>query len=401
MKSLEKANLICAASIILIVVCASPGLRAGQSAQFTNPQEAFRVGQRELQAGRYLEAESAFREVLRLDPQSAAAYSNLGVVYMRLARFDAAIEAFEQAARRAPRVAGIYLNLGLAFQHQSRFREAIPHFQRALELGADPARTRYLLGFMQYLSDDFEAAAQTLEPIYPQFSSRIEYLFILGSCYGKTGREDRAAEVFTRMMQVGGDSPRIHWLMGNAYLTAQVNHKAIEELEKAQADPNLPYVHYSLALAYYRAKRLDEARQALEKEIRLNPDFASAHGLLGSVYLDLRELDAALASYHRSLQLRPEQAAAFYGLGRVHLLKGEIPEAVKYLEKAAQLKPDDDSVQFQLGQAYLKAGRQEEGKKALARARQLQIEERDMLERKVLGEMPPSPVQPEIAGEAR
>jgi tetratricopeptide (TPR) repeat protein len=245
---------------------------------------------------------------------------------------------------------------------------------------------------MQYLVDDHEAAAQTLEPLYPQFSSRIEFLFILGSCHGKVGREEKAAEIFARMLEVGGDSPRIHWLMGNAYLTAQVNQKAIEELEKARSDPRLPFVHYSLALAYYRAKRLEEARQALDNEIQLNPGFASAHGLLGSVFLDLRELDAAIASYHKSLELKPDQAAAFYGLGRAHMLKGDIPKAVEFLEKAEILKPDDDSVQFQLGQAYLKAGRKEEGQRALARARQLQVEERDMLERKVLGELPPSPI---------
>jgi predicted Zn-dependent protease len=253
-----------------------------------------------------------------------------------------------------------------------------------------------LLGFSEYLAEDYDSAAKTLEPLYAQFSSQLEYLFVLGASHGKAGRENEAARVFERMLAVGGDSPRIHWFLGNAYLTAQVNQKAVEELEKAQADPKLPYVHYSLALAYYRLRKLEEARVALEKEISVNPAFPSSYGLLGSVYLDLRQLDKAMESYRKGLQLKPDQAAAFYGLGRALMLKGEVADAIGYLERAAELKPDNDSIYYQLGQAYQRVGRKEEAKKALARAQGLQAAEREMLERKVLGEMPPPPVRPEI-----
>ena len=58
------------------------------------------------------------------------------------------------------------------------------------------------------------------------------------------------------------------------------------------------------------------------------------------------------------------------------------------------LKPDDDSIHFQLGQVYRRLGRKEEAEKEFARAQGLQAAEREMLERKVLGELPPSPVQP-------
>lgn len=362
--------------------------------QETRSAEAvFQAAQKDMQAGFYSQAEDGFRKVLLLDPRSAAGYANLGVVYMRTNRFQDAAEAFLQAARLAPEVSGLHLNLGLAYMRLNKYKEAIAPFHRALELEPGQTRTRYLVGLSCYMADDYRATVETLEPLYPEFSSRLDYLYILGSAQGKIGNEREAARVFDQMFKVGGDSPRIHWLMGNAFLRQQVNQKAVEELEKARADPLLPNVHYSLALAYYRVKRLDDAMKELNEEISINPSFPSSYGLLGSIYLDLRRLDDAAASYQKSLDLDPNQAAALYGLGRVCLLKGEANQALAYLQNAARLKPDDDSIHYQLGQAYRKLGKKAEAEKELARVRELQASEREMLERKVLGEEPPPPVQ--------
>lgn len=380
---------------VLLLWSLSAATSAGQEGQpFRTAEEAFQAGQRELQAGRYATAESAFHEVLRLDPRSVAAYANLGVVYMRMSRFQAAVESLEKALQLAPDIPGIHLNLGLAFLRQNQFREAIPHFRRALELAPGQSQARYLLGLCQYMVEDYDAAAKTLEPLYASFSSQLDYLFMLGASHGKAGREKEAARVFEQMLRVGGDSPRLHWLLGNAFLTQQLNQKAVEELEKARADPNLPYLHYSVGLAYYRLRKMQEAEEALAEEIRRNPEFASSYGLQGAVYLDLRELDKAIASYQKALQLNPNQAAAYYGLGRAHMLKGEVNEALKDLERAAVLKPDDDGIHFQLGQVYRRLGRKDEAAKEFARAQDLQAAEREMLERKVLGELPPSPLPP-------
>ncbi len=386
------ASLACCA--LATLVCGSGLAAQTPTPSFQDPGEAFRVGQQELQAGRLPAAEAAFREVLRLDPNSAAAYANLGVVCMRMERYDAAVESLEKAAQLAPKIAGIRLNLGLAFLRQNQFEKAIPHFRQASDLDPQQTQARYLLGLSQYMTDDYEGAVTALEPLYPQFSSQMDYLYVLGSCYGKAGRERDAARVYNQMFRVEGDSPRVHWLIGNAYLNQQLNQEALKELEKALANPDLPYLHYSLALAHYRLRQAKEAEEALEEAIRRNPEFASSYGLQGAVYLDLRQLDKAIASYKKSLELKPDQAAAYYGLGRAHMLRGELDVAMKYLERAEVLNPDDDSIHFQLGQVYRRLGRKEEAKKEFARAQELQAAERDMLERKVMGDLPPSPVQP-------
>ena len=151
-------------AFLTVILCAAL-LPGQQSARPTNIKETFEAAQQALQAGRFVAAEAGFREVLRLDPRSAAAYANLGVVYLRMERFPAAIKALDQAAQLAPQVAGIQLNLGLAYIRQSQFQQAIPHFRRALELTPQQDQARYLLGLSQYMVGDCAGVGKRHSPL--------------------------------------------------------------------------------------------------------------------------------------------------------------------------------------------------------------------------------------------
>jgi tetratricopeptide (TPR) repeat protein len=85
----------------------------------------------------YAGAERGFKEVLQLDPRSVAAYSNLGVVYLRTERYDAALRAFLEARKLNPAIPGVDLNLGLTYYHKQDFVKAIPKFSHVLRLQPD------------------------------------------------------------------------------------------------------------------------------------------------------------------------------------------------------------------------------------------------------------------------
>src|SRR2546422_3381501 len=63
--------------ISFLVLLATPGLRTEPSRP-QEPKTLFEEAQRALAAGDYASAEKGFREVLKLEPRSAAAYSGLG-----------------------------------------------------------------------------------------------------------------------------------------------------------------------------------------------------------------------------------------------------------------------------------------------------------------------------------
>jgi len=62
-----------------------------------DPQKLFQQGEKALQEGDLAGAESAFRQVLAIDPRTGGAYANLGVVKMRRKEWDQAISLLRKA----------------------------------------------------------------------------------------------------------------------------------------------------------------------------------------------------------------------------------------------------------------------------------------------------------------
>ncbi len=150
---------------LLIFLPLSVVARVFEENEPQDSQLLFNEAQHALAAGNYAQAERPFRDLLKIAPRSAAAYSNLGVVYLRTNRIDSAIGAFKEAKRLAPRVLGIDLNLGLAYYKKQSFREALPYFERVLGKNPSNDQARYVKGMCHFMLDEYEATTQTLEPL--------------------------------------------------------------------------------------------------------------------------------------------------------------------------------------------------------------------------------------------
>ena len=95
--------------------------------------------------------------------------------------------------------------------------------------------------------------------------------------------------------------PQMRFLRG-VILTEQGNSaEATVTFTKLTQDfPELPEPYNNLAALYAQQSKFDQARDALETAIKLNPSYATAYENLGDVYARL-----AAQSYSRSQQLAP------------------------------------------------------------------------------------------------
>ncbi len=86
--------------------------------------------------GRYAEAEQAYREAIRLDPKSALPWCNLGALLQEhLGRYAEAEQAYREAIRLDPKSAMSWYNLGtLLHDYLGRHAEAEQAYRRALEI---------------------------------------------------------------------------------------------------------------------------------------------------------------------------------------------------------------------------------------------------------------------------
>ncbi|MBF0296094.1 MAG: tetratricopeptide repeat protein, partial [Magnetococcales bacterium] len=84
--------------------------------------------------GRFPEAEAAFRQVLRIQPDHADALGNLGNLLQQNGRHAEAETAYREALRAQPRHAGAWHNLGNLLQARERYAEAETAYRNALRI---------------------------------------------------------------------------------------------------------------------------------------------------------------------------------------------------------------------------------------------------------------------------
>lgn len=94
------------------------------------------------------EPESAifyFKESLRLDPQRAGAYVNLGAVFSRQGNLDEAVKSLRKAIQIDPKRAEAYYNLGLIYRRQNQSELAVQAYREALHLNPQMPDAHYNL----------------------------------------------------------------------------------------------------------------------------------------------------------------------------------------------------------------------------------------------------------------
>ena len=115
------------------------------------------------QAGRYAEAESAFRAILAKNPRQAHALHALGVIAMQSPqRLDEAVELLRRANKAEPGAFSILYNLGSALRRAGHLVEALTAFRRAVSLNMRSAEAH--LGLANTLREmgDLKRARESL-----------------------------------------------------------------------------------------------------------------------------------------------------------------------------------------------------------------------------------------------
>lgn len=126
----------------------------------------------------------------------------------------------------------------------------------------------------------------------------------------RSGRRSEARAIFIRLQETPVFDPdALHHL---AYLAIGLDRpaRAAELLRQAIAlDAGAVSYHNTLAIAFRRLGRFDDAIEELRRAIALDPDLHEAYHNIGNVFRAEGRYAEAAASYRRALQLAPEIGA--------------------------------------------------------------------------------------------
>jgi tetratricopeptide (TPR) repeat protein len=335
-----------------------------------DPRVEFAAGQSALGDGDLDAAEKAFRRVLIVDPRSAAAYANLGVIAMRRKAWDRALQLLLKAEHLDPKMAGIRLNIGITEFRRANYGAAIVPLGSVLRDQPDSSQARYLLGLCQVFTERYADAVATLQPLWTERSGDVMYLYVLGIAAHNSGNDALDQQALSRMIEVGGDSAELHFILGKSYLNRHEERAAVAELNRAIAsNPSLPFVHFTLGVAHARLGDNDDlAEQEFRKDIAIEPDLADNYAQLGFLYTRAQKFSDSEQAFAEAVRHDPRMASARLGLAQLYFKEEKFAKALRETDAALQLVPESQNVHYLRGRILARLGRGEEARTELAAA---------------------------------
>jgi tetratricopeptide (TPR) repeat protein len=150
----------------------------------------------------------------------------------------------------------------------------------------------------------------------------------------------------------------VHVQQANEFWEYDNLEQATEALEEAvRLEPDLIIAQTSLGWVYYAQDELDKAEAQFLALVRAQPELSSAYEGLGLVQIEQRNYQKAISAFETALQIDPDSSAAHEGLGRVYYDREKWDEAVAELEQALALDDTSPTARLSLGAALMGQGK--------------------------------------------
>lgn len=228
------------------------------------------------QAGRLIEAEHLYRQILATDPRHADTLHLLGVAAYQGERFDIAIELIGKALALRPAFPEALNNLGNVLVSRARLDDAAASYRKALRLRPDYPEARANLANVLMQQGKLEEAARCYRSTLGLRPNDGEALLNLGNILGDLGKPDEAIACYRKALVVR---------------------------------PDLADAHNNLGITLYGLSRLDEAIASYRRALDIRPDFVMALNNLASALLARGKPEDAFDVARRSLHIEESDDA--------------------------------------------------------------------------------------------
>lgn len=263
-----------------------------------------RRGNRARSEGRQQNAMDEYQRATEVDPENAAAYVGLGLIYSDLGHLEKAVKEYNKAIELDPNYALAYNNRGVVYKELGQMEEALKNYDKATEL--DP---NYALTY-----------------------------FNQGVVYKELGDVEKALKDYDKAIELNPNYAHVYNNRGVLYSDLGQLEKALKDYDKAiELDPNHAYAHNNRGIIYSNWGQSEEALKDFNKAIELAPDYVDAYNNRGTVYENLKKYAEAIEDYTRAIQLDPKYKKAYLNRARAYSAIGEEALAEADRKKAEEL----------------------------------------------------------------
>ena len=310
------------------------------AAQPEDPEVLHLLGVLGHQTGRSDEGRALIGRAIALDGANPIYHNNLALVLLAQGAFDAA----EASARRALALVAEYpealVNLGAALVKQGHLDEAGEQYRAALRLRADDGEAWFQFGALLALQGRLDQAIEVYRQALSLRPDHVDSLVNLGNALKAKDDAAAAAVCYQSALERDPTNPAALNNLGNLLQVAGLLAEA-EALYRRllAAHANHPGALGNLGNVLQSQARFDEAMACYRRALQIVPDDPICRHNLATALKRQNRLNDAVAEYRRALVLDPDYPEALSGLGATLQAQGHVAEAVPLYEHALTLAP--------------------------------------------------------------
>ncbi|MBF0625548.1 MAG: tetratricopeptide repeat protein [Magnetococcales bacterium] len=338
----------------------------------SSAERAFRQAVNLQQAGRSLQAETAYRTLLAACPGHIGAQINLASLLRRRGQGQEARALLEQAATQAPGAVEIWFNLGNTHLALGSPAAAADCFRRILDLNPTFAPAHFNLANTLRDLDRLTEAVPHYQAFVAAQSDHAAGQANLGNVYRRLGQFTESEACQRRAIALDPANGGYHLNLAQLLVAAERPREAVAALRDALArDPDHLDWHLALLRLLVRERNWTEGTVVFSDLQTRFPRTIEAVSLWGDALQEAGSIRDALAVYRPALDGGWANDALWNSAGVAFQSLGDLAQAERCLRQAIQQAPRQAMAYSNLGLLLLLQGRHEPALRALEEALRL------------------------------
>ena len=260
------------------------------------------------------EAMREFRRVSELRAHDAESRFYIGLALMRQNNWSEAVETFTLCVAHPGARPGAYHNLAYALERLGRYEEATVALGTALKRGgAKDPRIQTSLGVVALRAgkiDEADAALMAARPLFGTKTPTAPWFHYTALTAALMGDLERAHQLLTEGIAAHPHAAPLHNNLATVEERRGYHPEAMSAAGRGvQEDTGIPQLHKNLGDFHYRAARYDDALEAYQRALKINPSLGDDIYLkLGNIRFKRQEREEAMKCWEQALALNPSNA---------------------------------------------------------------------------------------------
>lgn len=245
--------------------------------------------------------------------------------------FSGTDETFNNAATK-------HYNQGIDYYNEERYIEAVEEYLRAIKLNNNKVKYHYNLALTYKKMERVKAAKSALKDAISADPSHADSHKLMGDVHYEKEEFNKAAAYYKEAITLGNRTYLDYMFVGYSYDKGKLYNNALEYFLIAEdKNPDHFEVRFTVAAAYFKVKKMGDAKAKYEKLYNDYPENIRVLTNLTTVYFSTGDYDKGLERSLEWIELAPDDGQAYNQTGNMLFALGKTEEAAEYKKKARQL----------------------------------------------------------------